>query len=139
VSPHLKIINFIYKSDGIDTIMSKVCTKCTEPIDRDHYICKYPFDSPCECILHPCCFQNAKESVSILLKCKCHPWHIDSFVHVQVAEGTSEDKKKPDFQEHPDNMVYYLDTNGYQPMNRSEMLKVQEIDDSTGIPSRRGI
>jgi hypothetical protein len=134
--------------------MSRDCTQCFEPIDGGHYICKYGSTCLCPCILHPHCFEKAKQSVHILLKCQCHPLHIDSFVRVQVAEGTSEDKKipdsqvvegtsedkkNPDSQEHPDDVVYYLDTNGYKRMKRSEMLKLQERDDSQGIPRRRGI
>ena len=142
----------VYKSDGIDTM--NICPKCKEPINWDDYcICEFPSAIRCECILHPHCLEEIKESVNMLAKCNCHPTHVDSFVRVQVAAGTSEDKKNPDSQEHPaedkknpdsqehpadDDMVWHLEPDGYRRMKRSEMLKLQQINDSKGVPRYRG-
>jgi hypothetical protein len=120
----------------------------------DYYICKFPSAIRCECILHPHCFEEIKESVNILAKCNCHSTHVDSFVHVQVEAGTSEDKKISDSQEHPaddedeknsdsqehpadDDMVWHPEPDGYRRMKRSEMLKLQQINDSKGVPRYR--
>jgi hypothetical protein len=126
---------------------SKVCTKCHGPIDgRDYYSCQY--NNACECILHPQCYQEAKDDNKILLKCKCHFWHIESFVYAKLAEDTSEEEQDPkmqepeqthEIQEHPEEMIWYLsrDANAYVYMKRSEALRLQEIDDSKGIPRSR--
>jgi hypothetical protein len=118
-----------------------ICPKCKEPINWDDYcICEFPSAIPCKCILHPHCLEETKKSVNILLNCNCHPTHVGSFVRVQVAAGTSEDKKNSDSQEHPadDDMVWHLEPDGYRRMKRSEMLKLQEINDSKGVPRYRG-
>ena len=134
--------------------MSKDCTLCSKPIDGGHYICKYPSSFPCAGIWHTHCFENGNTGVQFWARCKCHALHKDNIVRAevvegtsedkkitnsQVAEGTSEDKKNSDSQLHPDEFVWYLGSDGYHRMKESERKKLMELENSQGIPRRRGM